>query len=223
MTKPLGPQRVYADAEIVIDALLGLGSMGNNVYLLRPASGGPVLVVDAPEGSEATIEALGSAEVSDVVLTHSHRDHWAGHEALRGLVGVPISVSTQEVNLEAVAATGPLTRLDDGAILEVGSCRVRVIHTPGHTPGSICLLANGTLITGDTLFPGGPGYSRDHGALLQEILSITGRLFVLPDETLVLPGHGPGTTIGAARAEHAAFAAREHAPDLHGDVLWASS
>lgn len=216
-------ERVYDDGELVIDALKGLGSMGNNVYLLRPAAGGPVLVVDAPEGSEATLDVLGSAEVSDVVLTHSHRDHWAGHTTIRGRVPVPFSVGAHEINLETVATSGPLTRLDDGAELEVGAARVRVIHTPGHTPGSICLLANGALITGDTLFPGGPGYSRDHAALLQEILSITGKLLVLPDETLVLPGHGDGTTIGAARAEHAAFAAREHAPDLHGDVLWASS
>jgi glyoxylase-like metal-dependent hydrolase (beta-lactamase superfamily II) len=100
---------------------------------------------------------------------------------------------------------------------------VRVLHTPGHTPGSICLLANGALLSGDTLFPGGPGYSRDHAALAQEILSITGRLYRLPDDTLVLPGHGEGTTIGVSRAEHAAFAARDHPDDLHGDVLWASS
>src|SRR5688500_1746916 len=143
-------ERVYEDAEILIDALRGLGPMENNVYLLRPAGGGPVLVVDAPEGSEATLEALGSAEVSDLVLTHSHRDHWGGHELLRGRIGVPFSVGAHEVNLEAVEATGPLTRVDDGAHLEVGSCQIRVIHTPGHTPGSICLLANGALITGDT-------------------------------------------------------------------------
>lgn len=217
------PERVYEDADLIIDALKGLGPLGNNVYLLRPANGGPVFVVDAPEGSEAVLEALGSAEVSDVVLTHSHRDHWAGHATIRGRVGVPFSVGAQEVNLDTVVSSGPLTRLADGAELEVGPVRVRVIHTPGHTPGSICLLANGALITGDTLFPGGPGYSRDHAALLQEILSITGKLLVLPDETVVLPGHGDGTTIGAARAEHATFAAREHAPDLHGDVLWASS
>ena len=223
MANPGGVERVYEDDEIVIDVLRALGPMENNVYLLRPAGGGPVLVIDAPEGSEATLEALGSAEVSDLVLTHSHRDHWGGHELLRGRVDVPFSVGTHEVNLDAVAATGPLTRLDEGAQLEVGSCRVRVIHTPGHTPGSICLLAKGALLTGDTLFPGGPGYSRDNVALLQEILSITGKLFVLPDETLVLPGHGAGTTIGASRAEHAAFAAREHASDLHGDVLWATS
>ena len=216
-------ERVYEDAEIVIDALRGLGPMANNVYLLRPTAGGPVLVVDAPEGSEATVDALGSAEVSDVVLTHSHRDHWAGHEVLRGRVGVPFSVGAHEVNLDTVASSGPLVPLGDGAEIEVGTARVRVIHTPGHTPGSICLVANGALISGDTLFPGGPGYSRDHGALLQEILSITGKLYLLPDETLVLPGHGTGTTIGASRAEHAAFAARDHEADLHGDVLWASS
>ncbi len=215
--------RVYADTELVIDALKGLGSMGNNAYLLRPTGGGPVLVVDAPEGSEAIVSALGDSEVGALVLTHSHRDHWAGHEVLRARVTVPFSVGTHEVNLDQVAASGPLARLDDGAELRVGAARVRVIHTPGHTPGSICLLANGALITGDTLFPGGPGYSRDHASLAQELLSITGRLFVLPDDTLVLPGHGDGTTIGASRAEHAAFAAREHPDDLHGDVLWLTS
>ncbi len=217
------PERVYADDQITIDVLLGLGSLANNAYLVRPAGGGPVLVVDAPEGSEAVVEALGGDEVSAVVLTHSHRDHWAGHEVLRAAIGVPFSVGAHEVNLDAVAGSGPLARLEDGAVLEVGGCRIEVIHTPGHTPGSICLRANGALLTGDTLFPGGPGYSRDHAALLQEILSITGKLFVLPDETLVLPGHGGGTTIGASRTEHAVFASREHAPDLHGDVLWESS
>ncbi len=217
------PERIYADDQITIDVLRGLGSLANNVYLVRPADGSPVLVVDAPEGAEAVVEALGGDAVSAVVLTHSHRDHWAGHEVLRARVGVPFSVGAGEVNVDAVAASGPLARLEDGATLEVGACRVEVIATPGHTPGSICLRANGALLSGDTLFPGGPGYSRDHAALLQEILSITGRLYVLPDETLVLPGHGEGTTIGASRAEHAAFASREHAPDLHGDVLWASS
>jgi glyoxylase-like metal-dependent hydrolase (beta-lactamase superfamily II) len=100
---------------------------------------------------------------------------------------------------------------------------VQVIHTPGHTPGSICLLAGRALISGDTLFPGGPGYSRSNEALLQEIESITTRLYALPDDTLVLPGHGEPTTIGASRAEYEVFAAREHPADLRGDVLWLES
>ncbi len=100
---------------------------------------------------------------------------------------------------------------------------MRVIHTPGHTPGSICFLVGGALLTGDTLFPGGPGRTRDPQALAQEIDSITSRLYVLPAETLVLPGHGDHTTIGRSREEYAVFAAKPHPADLAGDVLWLES
>jgi glyoxylase-like metal-dependent hydrolase (beta-lactamase superfamily II) len=100
---------------------------------------------------------------------------------------------------------------------------LRVLHTPGHTPGSICLLSGGAVLTGDTLFPGGPGYSRTPEALREEIASITRELYVLPDETLVLPGHGTSTTIGASKAEHAVFASKPHDPELCGDVVWTES
>jgi glyoxylase-like metal-dependent hydrolase (beta-lactamase superfamily II) len=113
--------------------------------------------------------------------------------------------------------------LSDGAEVRVGHTTIQVIHTPGHTPGSICLLVGRALLTGDTLFPGGPGHSRTPEALQQEIESITSRLFGLPDETLVLPGHGGGTTIGASKAEYEVFASKAHGGDLHGDVLWVES
>ena len=76
------------------------------------------------------------------------------------------------------------------------------------------------MFTGDTLFPGGPGATGSHELLQQAIASITSRLYTLPPETLVLPGHGAGTTIGESIAEYEVFASREHDPDLHGDVLW---
>ena len=76
------------------------------------------------------------------------------------------------------------------------------------------------LFSGDTLFPGGPGKTPTPEALRQVIDSITGRLFTLPDETAVYPGHGADTTIAAAKEEYADFASRPHAPDLCGDVLW---
>ena len=97
---------------------------------------------------------------------------------------------------------------------------VRVIHTPGHTPGSVCFLVGRYLIGGDTLFPGGPGHTDTPADLQQTIRSIVQRLYVLPDATLVLPGHGDETTIGASRHEYAVFASRPHPPDLCGDVLW---
>lgn len=216
-------ERVYEDEAVAIEVLRDLGPLGNNAYLLRPAAGGPVVVVDAPEGSEATLEALAGLEVSRVVLTHSHRDHWGGHEVLRAGSAAPFFAGAEEINLDAVAAGGALERLADGDTFAVGDATVAVLHTPGHTPGSICLRVGGAVLTGDALFPGGPGYSRDHAALLQEIESITTRLHTLEDAVLVLPGHGDSTTIGASKAEYAVFASKEHAPDLHGDVLWATS
>lgn len=105
----------------------------------------------------------------------------------------------------------------------MGSLSVLVVHTPGHTPGSCCFLVGRHLISGDTLFPGGPGHSDSAADLEQTIASIKRSLYTLPDDTAVLPGHGDVTTIGRSRQEYAVFAVRDHRPDLHGDVLWESS
>jgi glyoxylase-like metal-dependent hydrolase (beta-lactamase superfamily II) len=103
---------------------------------------------------------------------------------------------------------------------------VRVLHTPGHTPGSICLLApasgHNVLISGDTLFPGGPGRSDSNAALNEMIASIASRLLPLPENTVVMPGHGDDTTIAASKREYEVFASKEHPADLRGDVLWES-
>ncbi|MDQ6724655.1 MAG: MBL fold metallo-hydrolase, partial [Actinomycetota bacterium] len=92
--------------------------------------------------------------------------------------------------------------IDDGAVIEVGRLRLRAIHTPGHTPGSTCLHVEGSpvLLSGDTLFPGGPGNTHRNPVHFATIIrSIQQRLFTLPDETVVLPGHGDDTTIGTER------------------------
>ena len=207
----------YRDAQVSIEVLRDLGSFGNNSYLLRPANGGAVTVVDVPEGSEAIVEALGDATVERIVVTHSHGDHWGGFDVVRGHTPAPVFAGAEETNLEPSREIQPLAH---GAEFAVGEATVRVIHTPGHTPGSFCLHVGDALITGDTLFPGGPGRSGSAEALQQEIESITTRLYPLADQTAVLPGHGDPTTIGASKAEHAVFASREHPSDLQGDVLW---
>src|SRR5690606_9650830 len=113
--------------------------------------------------------------------------------------------------------------LEDGDVFAVGDAQVQVLATPGHTPGSICLLGGQALLTGDTLFPGGPGRTKSHEDFETVVQSITSRLHTLHPETIVLPGHGPSTTIEASRAEYEVFAAKEHDADLHGDVLWLES
>ncbi len=216
-----GDATVYGDSEVTIEIVADIGSFGNNAYIVRPRSGDAgATLIDVPGGFEAVIEALDGAPVERVVVTHSHRDHWDGFDVMRAAIDAPVFAGAEETDIDPARG---VERLADGEEIAVGGASMRVIHTPGHTPGSICLLIGGALFSGDTLFPGGPGASRSNEVLQQEIGSITSRLYPLPEETRVLPGHGPGTTIGESRREYEVFTSREHDPDLHGDVLWLES
>ena len=212
---------VYADAEVTVELLADLGPYGNNAYIVRPkVEGAGATLIDVPAGFEAVLAALAGAAVERVVVTHSHGDHWGGFEVMRAAIDSPVLAGAEETEIEPERA---VQRLADGDEFAVGEATMQVIHTPGHTPGSICLLLGGALFTGDTLFPGGPGASRSNAALQEEIASITSRLYPLPDGTLVLPGHGAGSTIGESKREYEVFAAKEHDPELRGDVLWLES
>ena len=209
---------VYVDEQVTVELLPDLGSYANNAYIVRPRDGGAAAtLIDIPQGFEAVLGALDGTAVERLLVTHSHMDHWGGWDVMRAALAAPVLVGAEETEIEAGRVA---ERLADGAELTVGEASLRVLHTPGHTPGSICLLLGGVVFTGDTLFPGGPGASRSNVLLKQEIVSITSRLYALPAETLVLPGHGPGTTIGASMREYELFTSKEHDPDLHGDVLW---
>jgi hydroxyacylglutathione hydrolase len=104
--------------------------------------------------------------------------------------------------------------------LMVGGLTVHVIHTPGHTPGSVALEIGKYLFAGDTIFPGGPGHTNTPEEFQKIIKTITEKILPLPDNTLVLPGHGPSTTIKKVKKEYAGFPARTHSPDMCGDVTW---
>jgi hydroxyacylglutathione hydrolase len=100
---------------------------------------------------------------------------------------------------------------------------VDVLHTPGHTPGSLCFKITRYLFAGDTIFPGGPGHTDTPDDFREILTSITGKILTLPDSTLILPGHDDGTTVKKAREEYKVFASHPHPPDLSGDVLWLSA
>lgn len=208
---------LYREGEIEVVRVGPLGPYGNNAYIVRDAAARESLIVDMPAEGEKILQALAEARVTSIVATHWHPDHWMSYDLVRSATGAPVYVHEAEVNIppERIDA-----RLRDGQELRVGSARLRVIHTPGHTPGSICLLLGKVLLTGDTLFPGGPGRTARPEDLSTEIRSIVERLLPLPDDVLVWPGHGDPTTIGRSRAEYRLFASRPHRPDLHGDVTW---
>jgi glyoxylase-like metal-dependent hydrolase (beta-lactamase superfamily II) len=194
-----------------------LGPFNNNAYLVVDPTTKQSIIVDAPPEGEKVLEAAQGTRVSRIIVTHRHGDHWATIDALKSATGAPVYCHEADREPHADKVDGTLA---DGDAIALGGGRLVVVHTPGHTPGSICLLAGRFLIAGDTLFPGGPGHSDRPEDLQQEIRSIVERLLVLPDETAVYPGHGDDTTIGRSKQEYAAFAAREHPPDLCGDVLW---
>jgi hydroxyacylglutathione hydrolase len=194
-----------------------LGPYDNNAYLIIDPVSNESLIVDAPPGGERLLEVARQTRVSRIIVTHRHGDHWAAIDALRSATGAPVYCHEADRQPHSGKVDGTLA---GGEEVAIGRGRLRVIHTPGHTPGSICLLTGHYLIAGDTLFPGGPGHSDRPEDLQQEIHSIVERLFVLPDETIVYPGHGDDSTIGRSKREYTGFASREHPADLCGDVLW---
>jgi glyoxylase-like metal-dependent hydrolase (beta-lactamase superfamily II) len=176
---------------------LALGPLDNNVYVLACARTGESVVVDASHDAARIAEAAHSTTVRAILLTHGDHDHIDALDELRSLLGVLVGIHQADANR---LGTPPDFLLADGQIVQVGDVALRVLHTPGHSQGSVCFYGDGVLIAGDTLFPGGPGATRgDHEHFAQIIAAIRDKLFVLPDETLVRPGHGADTTIGAEK------------------------
>ncbi len=207
----------YREGDIEVVRLGPLGPWGNNAYIVADTSAKESLIVDMPAEGEKILEAVADAKVRSIIATHWHTDHWMSYDLVRGATGAPVYVHESEINVppERIDA-----RLRDGQEIAVGSARLRVVHTPGHTPGSICLLLGKLLLTGDTLFPGGPGRTTSPEDLSTIVRSIVERLYPLSDDVRVWPGHGDTTTIGRSREEYRIFAARSHRPDLSGDVTW---
>lgn len=186
--------RIWEDATCELHRMV-VGPMDNNVYVLRCRRTGEAMLVDAANEHEALLQVCQRLGVRTVVETHGHWDHIQAVPAVRE-AGINVSVA------EADAAMLPSYDLvlEDDSVLEVGRLRVRTIATPGHTPGSMCFAVEGTplLLTGDTLFPGGPGNTKFPGGDFPTIIrSIEERLFSrFAADTIVLPGHGRPTTIG---------------------------
>jgi glyoxylase-like metal-dependent hydrolase (beta-lactamase superfamily II) len=194
-----------------------LGPYNNNAYIVSDTAARKSMIVDMPAESRQVVDAIGELHVEGIIATHWHPDHWADYDLVRSSTGAPVLVYEHEVRVPPERIDG---RLRDGQEIQLGGMRLRVIHTPGHTPGSICIQVGQVLISGDTLFDGGPGRTAAPEDLQTELRSIAESLLALPQETIVWPGHGAGTTIAASVAGFTGFQSRSHASDLHGDVTW---
>ena len=193
---------------------LQAGVYAANCYIIHTEDGDG-LVVDPAGDVDEIVKYLeeSNVKVGAIVLTHGHGDHIGGVLELKELLDVPVMVHSDDedmvknsaLNLSTSMPMGevnfkPDILLNDGDDIPLGDRSVKVIHTPGHTKGGICLLVDGILITGDTLFQGSIGrtdlYGGDFDILMKSIVE---KLMILPDDTVVYPGHGGPSTIGVER------------------------
>lgn len=210
---------VAKDNSIQIERL-EMPPFGTNAYILTCQETQDSALIDAPAQASTLIDRLKGSNPKYILLTHNHMDHIGALAELHATLKVPLVVHAADAtNLPST----PDMLVDDGDIISLGNLKMEVLHTPGHTAGSLCFKVGQYLISGDTIFPGGPGKTRSPDAFKQVIQSITGKILTLPDEITLYPGHGEFTEVGSAREEFAIFSSRSHDPDLCGDVLWLSS
>jgi glyoxylase-like metal-dependent hydrolase (beta-lactamase superfamily II) len=181
---------------------IAVGPFDNNSYLLRDASTGRALLIDAAAEPERLLDMIGDTPVERIVTTHQHPDHWQALEQVHAATGA-VTVAHP---LDAPGIPVPTDELvDDGETIRFGDVSLSVIHLVGHTPGSIALVYTGAaephLFTGDCLFPGGVGNTqKDPGRFTSLYDGVVAKIFDrLPDATWVYPGHGKDTTLGAER------------------------
>jgi glyoxylase-like metal-dependent hydrolase (beta-lactamase superfamily II) len=175
----------------------------NNVWVVGDDH--ECVVIDAPHDVEAILTVIGDRAVKAIVCTHAHDDHVRVAPALRERVMAPILLHPADRPLWELTHPDHLWDVDltDGQTIDVAGTELRVLHTPGHAPGAVCLYApeHDRVFTGDTLFNGGPGATgRSFSDRPTLEASIRATLFALPDRTIVHTGHGENTTIGAERA-----------------------
>ena len=185
----------HYEGDDLIVRKIRVGEMENNVYVLECPETRDALLVDACFEPDQILSAAQGANIVGIVQTHAHFDHIQALPALKEKLGVPVYAQPGEDYPVPIAR-----ELTDGDSIPFGKRNVTVLSTPGHTPAGICLYAPGHLVSGDTLFPGGPGNTWGNpDAFAQIIAAIENKLFVLPGATAVYPGHGEDTTIAAEK------------------------
>ena len=181
---------------------LELSSFATNTYLIICPQMLKSVLIDAPAGAPTILKYLKGTQLECILLTHNHGDHMGGLKAIRNRNPAPLGV--HPLDIARWLPYSPEITLMDKQIVNVGKVKIECLFTPGHTPG-------------------GPGRTIGPSEFKQVVKSITEKIFPLPDDTLIYPGHGLPTVLQKEKSEYALFSSREHDPKLSGDVTWLSS
>ena len=189
-----------------------VGPFASNCYIVGFESDNEGMIIDPGASAKqilSTVKELG-LNIRLIVLTHGHMDHIGAVKGVKEATGAEVAIHTDDarflrrLSLSTIYnfsfPSTPDRLLGDGDSIDVGDLHFTVLHTPGHSPGGICLLGHGVLFSGDTLFNYGIGRTDFPGASHNQLMnSIYTKLMTLPDDTVVYPGHGSDTTIGTER------------------------
>ena len=173
-----------------------VGSFENNTYVVACKQSGAAVIVDAATDADTVIDLADGTAPLAIWTTHGHADHVGAAREVAARLTIPIRLHAADWEICPIEVDEAL----EPGETSIGEAAVQLVHTPGHTPGSIVIVTAGAVLTGDTLFPGGPGATRFPYSDFDQIMdSLETKIFPLGDETIVMPGHGLDTTLGAER------------------------
>ncbi|MGC4985065.1 MBL fold metallo-hydrolase [Streptomyces sp. DT193] len=204
-----GPADVHELQDLMISKV-AVGPMDNNAYLLRCRATDEQLLIDAANDASTLLTLIGDDGIASVVTTHQHGDHWQALAEVVAGTGARTYAGRDDADGIPVPTDVPL---QDGDTVKVGNVELTARHLVGHTPGSIALVYDDPhghphVFTGDCLFPGGPGRTTRPEDFESLMSGLEAKVFVLPDETWIYPGHGNDTTLGTERPHLAEWHAR---------------
>jgi glyoxylase-like metal-dependent hydrolase (beta-lactamase superfamily II) len=186
--------------------VLAVGPYDNRVYVVSDPETRKAVVIDAADEADRILEACRGLDVLAILTTHGHSDHLQAVDQVKEKLRVPFLMHPFDAE---IAGRHPDEELTDRQEIMFGSANIHVLHTPGHTPGSVCFVLEPIIFSGDTLFPGGPGATRwEYSSFGQIMDSIDRELMIYPDPTVIYPGHGASTTLGAERPSIASWRQR---------------